>query len=70
VQAVEGSTEPAGQAVFNPFGTIGVVVVQAPALPASAPLTIQPMEGAWALPVTTALVGFAFIGWIVRGMLQ
>jgi hypothetical protein len=31
---------------------------------------MQPVEGAWALPVTTALVGFAFIGWIVRGMLQ
>jgi hypothetical protein len=64
------SAESAGQAAFNPFGTIGVVTVQAPTPAASTPAASQPVQADWGLPVTTALVGFAFIGWILRGIVR
>jgi hypothetical protein len=59
-----GGSEGAGQAAFNPFGTIGIVV-QTPA-----PAAPQPVEADWTLPVAAAVAGFALIGWLLRGMLQ
>ena len=55
----------AGHSLYNPFGTIGVVV-QVPAPPASAPSPAD--AGDWSLPVAVALAGFALIGWLMRHM--
>jgi len=62
--AVEGSTEPASQAAFNPFGTIGIAV-QRPV-----PVVPHSVEADWALPVGVAIAGFAFIGWLLRAMVR
>jgi hypothetical protein len=56
--------EPAAQAAFNPFGTIGIVVREpAPAAP-------QPQDGDWSLPLTAAIVGLVFIGGLLRKLVE
>ena len=66
-QPSDSASEAPGHAAYNPFGTTGIVVQ----VPAAGPIAASaPPGGDLALPVTVTLVGFAFIGWILREMLQ
>ncbi len=62
--AVDLAQDTAGQSVFSPFSTIGIVVHR-PAI-----LTPQSQDGDWALPVVVMLVGVAFIGALLRQLVR
>ena len=64
---VDPASEAPGYAAYNPFATTGIVVQVPAAEPIAAP---GPPAGDWPLPVAVTLVGFAFIGWMMRAMLQ
>jgi hypothetical protein len=61
---LEAAPEAGGQAVFNPFSTVGTVVRE------PAPLPPEPQGGDWALPLLAMFLGIALIAWLLRKMMQ
>ena len=61
---VDSAPEAVGQAVFNPFSSVGTVVRASPSLPP------EPLSGDWILPLLATLVGIALIAWMLRKMVQ
>jgi hypothetical protein len=61
------SSEPLGEALYNPFATTGTLLE----VPAVAPFNAtQISSGDWVLPITVTLAGFVLIGWMLREMVQ
>ena len=58
------ATEAGGQAVFNPFSTVGTVARE------PAPLPPEPQGGDWSLPLLAMFLGIALIAWLLRKMMQ